>query len=152
MRPALHIIANAQSTARCRLLPWPPMCRNRSRGERRLCVTGAAMSRERAISCDGEPTGLLCVARLNRCFWLQCLHLSSALSRGMKAAQLPPRRTAHEVRVAMEKENREMYRISPHMPAWRARLTAAALVGVLGCAGGPTLLNVRFGSGATRAS
>ena len=39
-----------------------------------------------------------------------------------------------------------MYRINPHLPAWRARLTAAALAGALGCAGGPTLLNVRFGA------
>src|SRR2546426_12463502 len=48
----------------------------------------------------------------------------------------------------MTKENREMYRRPLHLPAWRARVPAAALAGALGCAGGPTLLNVRFNSGA----
>src|SRR5437867_3397302 len=52
----------------------------------------------------------------------------------------------------MEKENPDMHRINPHLPAWRARLTAAALAGALGCAGGPTLLNVRFGAAPTVAS
>ena len=41
-----------------------------------------------------------------------------------------------------------MHPRSQHLPAWRASLTAAALVGAIGCAGGPTLLNVRFNSGA----
>src|SRR5207244_3584994 len=56
----------------------------------------------------------------------------------------------------MEKENQEMYRKSPHLSAWRARLTVAALAGAIGCgpmhyvgvAGGPTLLTIRFGPGA----
>src|SRR5438552_3116114 len=54
----------------------------------------------------------------------------------------------------MEKET-YMHRPNPLLPAWRARLTAAALVGALGCgpmpylvAGGPTLLDIRFNSGA----
>ena len=59
----------------------------------------------------------------------------------------------------MEKENREMYPTRPHLPAWRARLTAAALAGAIGCgpmhyvgvAGGPTLLNIRVGMGASAA-
>jgi len=50
-----------------------------------------------------------------------------------------------------------MYRKSPHLPAWRARLTAAALASAIGCgpmhyigvAGGPTLLNIRLGPGAS---
>jgi len=52
-----------------------------------------------------------------------------------------------------------MYLTSPHLPAWRARLTAAALAGALGCGsmhyvgvpGGPTLLNIRVGPGASAA-
>ena len=52
-----------------------------------------------------------------------------------------------------------MYPTRPHLPAWRARLTAAALAGAIGCgpmhyvgvAGGPTLLNIRVGMGASAA-
>jgi polysaccharide export outer membrane protein len=59
----------------------------------------------------------------------------------------------------MEKENQDMDRMNPHLPAWRVRLAAAALAGAIGCgpmhyvgvAGGPTLLNIRFGPGPSAA-
>src|SRR5881296_4602329 len=109
MRLAAHMIASAQRTARHLLLPSG--C-DFSRTSLRLCAPGAAMSRERAISCDREGTALLCAARWSRRFSLQSLHLSSALFRGMKAAQLAAARTAHEVSVDMEKE-KYMHRTNP---------------------------------------
>ena len=53
-----------------------------------------------------------------------------------------------------------MHRNPRPLSAWRAGLTAAALAGAVGCgpmhyvgvAGGPTLLNVRVGSGPTMAT
>src|SRR5437867_6999952 len=125
MRPAAHVVASAQSIARRPLLPCPSTRRDFSRTSPCLGALRAAMNCERAISCDREGTDSLCAAQWSRRFSLQSLHLSSALFRGMKAAQLAAARTAHEVSVDMEKE-KYMHRTNPHLPAWRARLTAAA--------------------------